>query len=97
MKFSKDISKAVTQVMALFQKQLCCSSNRATTICRQAAENLRQVLVRHSRGDVITEIKVQFVPPTMCRLTAEKIWLDIIFDCKGIKIFPPLKQFDYKV
>lgn len=69
MKFSKDISKAVTSVMALFQKQLCCSSNKATTICGQAAESLRRVPVRHNREGVATESKVQFVPPTMCRLT----------------------------
>ena len=72
MKFSKDISKAVTSVMALFQKQLCCSSNKATTICGQAAESLRRVPVRHNREGVATESKVQFVPPTMCRLTYEK-------------------------
>ena len=73
MKFSKDISKAVTSVMALFQKQLCCSSNKATTICGQAAESLRRVPVRHNREGVATESKVQFVPPTMCRLTE---WLN---------------------
>ena len=67
------------------------------TICGQAAESLRRVPVQHGWEGVATEIKVQFVPPTMCRLTAEKIWLDIIFNCKGIKIFSPLKQFDYKV
>ena len=33
MKFSKYISKAVTPVMALFQKQHGCLSNKATTIC----------------------------------------------------------------
>lgn len=33
MKFSKYISKAVTPVMALFQKQHSCLSNKATTIC----------------------------------------------------------------
>ena len=69
MKFSKYIFKAVTPVMALFQKQLCCSSNKATTICGHSAESLRQMPIRHSRGGVITEIKVRFVPPTMCRLT----------------------------
>ena len=73
MKFSKDISKAVTSVMALFQKQLCCSSNKATTICGQAAESLRRVPVRHNREGVATESKVQFVPPTMCRLTVFRL------------------------
>ena len=33
MKFSKYISKAVTQVMALFQKQRSWLSNKVTTIC----------------------------------------------------------------
>ncbi len=61
MKFSKDISKAVTSVMALFQKQLCC------------AESLRRVPVRHNREGVATESKVQFVPPTMCRLTVFRL------------------------
>lgn len=73
MKFSKDISKAVTSVMALFQKQLCCSSNKATTIYGQAAESLRRVPVQHNREGVATESKVQFVPPTMCRLTINQL------------------------
>ena len=97
MKFSKYISKAVTPVMALFQKQHSCLSNKATTICGYSVCSLRQVPVRHNRGGKSTENKVRLAPPTMCRLTAEKIWLDIIFNCKGIKIFSPLKQFDYKV
>lgn len=75
MKFSKYISKAVTQVMALFQKQRSCLSNKATTICGQAAESLRRVPVRHGRGGVDTEIKVQFLPPTMCRLTGVRHWI----------------------
>ena len=70
MKFSKYISKAVTQVMSLFQKQHCYPSNKATTICGQSAESLRRVPVRHDREGVATESKVQFVPPTMCRLTS---------------------------
>ena len=69
MKFSKYIFKAVTPVMALFQKQRSCLSNKATTLCGQAAESLRQVPVRHDREGKFAEIKVRFVPPTMCRLT----------------------------
>ena len=72
MKFSKYISKVVTQVMALFQKQHSCFSNKATTICGQAAESLRQVPIRHDREGKFAEIKVRFVPPTMCRLTPIK-------------------------
>ncbi len=71
MRFSKCISKAVTQVMALFQKQRSCLSNKATTICGQAAENLRQVPIRHDREGKFAEIKVRFVPLTMCRLTSK--------------------------
>ena len=69
MKFSKYISKAVTPVMALFQKQHSCPSNKATTICGYSAESLRQVPIRHNRGGNNAEIKMQFAPPTMCRLT----------------------------
>lgn len=69
MKFSKYISKAVTPVMALFQKQHGCLSNKATTICGYSVCSLRQVPVRHNRGGKSTENKVRFAPPTMCRLT----------------------------
>lgn len=70
MKFSKYVFKAVTPVIALFQKQHSCSSNRATTICGKPAESLRQVPIRHNRIGVSTEIKARFVPSTMCRLTS---------------------------
>ena len=70
MKFSKYISKAVTPVMALFQKQHSCLSNKATTICGYSVCSLRQVPVRHNRGGKSTENKVRFAPPTMCRLTS---------------------------
>lgn len=92
MKFSKDISKAVTSVMALFQKQLCCSSNKATTICGQAAESLRRVPVRHNREGVATESKVQFVPPTMCRLTFKHIYF--IKPCILCNFNKSLKKFN---
>ena len=69
MKFLKYISKAVTPVMALFQKQHSCLSNKATTICGHSARSLRQIPVRHNRGGKSTENKVRFAPPTMCRLT----------------------------
>ena len=46
-----------------------CLSNKATTICGQAAESLRQGPVRHDRDSKFAEIKVRFAPPTMCRLT----------------------------
>lgn len=73
MKFSKYISKAVTPVMALFQKQHSCLSNKATTICGYSVCSLRQVPVRHNRGGKSTENKVRLAPPTMCRLT---VWTD---------------------
>ena len=72
MKFSKYISKAVTPVMALFQKQHSCLSNKATTICGYSVCSLRQVPVRHNRGGKSTENKVRLAPPTMCRLTFER-------------------------
>lgn len=75
MKFSKYISKAATQVMTLFQKQRSYLSKKATTICGQAAENLRQVSIRHGREGDATKIKVQFVPPTMCRQTMYRLLL----------------------
>ena len=73
MKFSKYISKAVTPVMALFQKQHGCLSNKATTICGYSVCSLRQVPVRHNRGGKSTENKVRFAPPTMCRLTLKHL------------------------
>ena len=72
MKFSKYISKAVTPVMALFQKQHSCLSNKATTICGYSVCSLRQVPVRHNRGGKSTENKVRLAPPTMCRLTSNR-------------------------
>ena len=72
MKFSKYISKAVTPVMALFQKQHSCLSNKATTICGYSVCSLRQVPVRHNRGGKSTENKVRLAPPTMCRLTPKR-------------------------
>ena len=80
MKFSKYISKAVTPVMALFQKQHGCLSNKATTICGYSVCSLRQVPVRHNRGGKSTENKVRFAPPTMCRLTSSRIAQLTIFD-----------------
>lgn len=56
MKFSKYISKAVTQIMTLFQKQCSCLSNKATTICGQAADSLRQVPIQHDREGKFAEI-----------------------------------------
>ncbi len=74
MKFSKYISKAVTPVMALFQKQHSCLSNKATTICGYSVCSLRQVPVRHNRGGKSTENKVRLAPPTMCRLTSARLY-----------------------
>lgn len=86
MKFSKYISKAVTPVMALFQKQHSCLSNKATTICGYSVCSLRQVPVRHNRGGKSTENKVRLAPPTMCRLTFDQeapqyIVSNTIIDC----------------
>ena len=69
MKFSMFNSKVMTHVMALFQKQEFCLSNKATTKCGQTAENLPQVPVRHNRVGGFTENKMRLPPTTMCRLT----------------------------
>lgn len=69
MKFSMCISKVMASVMTLFQKQDSCFSNKATTACGQAAENLRQIPIRHNRASNFTENKVRLTPTTMCRRT----------------------------
>lgn len=69
MKFSKYISKAVTPVMALFQKQ-------HRLLFKHGYDNLRSFRTEfaedagtaHRRGDN-TEIKMRLLPPTMCRQT----------------------------
>lgn len=93
MRFSKYISKAVTQVMALFQKQRSCLSNKATTICGQAAENLRQVPIRHDREDKFAEIKVRFVPPTMCRLTPDDGTISVMDNMVRMSEIKTLKEY----
>lgn len=94
MKFSKYISKAVTPVMALFQKQHSCLSNKATTICGYSVCSLRQVPVRHNRGGKSTENKVRLAPPTMCRLTALLRTHKAILKCGFARI--PLANFGHK-
>jgi len=89
MKFSKYISKAVTPVMALFQKQHGCLSNKATTICGHSAQNLRQVPGRHHRRGKSTENKVRFAPPTMCRLTDKE---EKILENQQILILPIVRN-----
>ena len=84
MKFSKYISKAVTPVMALFQKQHSCLSNKATTICGYSVCSLRQVPVRHNRGGKFTENKVRLAPPTMCRLTAREVLHELIISSAAL-------------
>ena len=99
MKFSKYISKAVTPVMALFQKQHGCLSNKATTICGYSVCSLRQVPVRHNRGGKSTENKVRFAPPTMCRLTNKHTSKDYCFQtlpCKKVCKCPISQRTDFK-
>ena len=67
--FKVQFTKAVTVVMALFEKQESCLSNKTTTACGHPADNLRSPTGLCNRGGKSTEIKVRFVPPTMCRLT----------------------------
>ena len=66
MMFSKYISKTVTPVMTLFQKQ-------PRLPFKQDYDYLRQVPIRHSRGGNNSEFNVQFVPPTMRRLTSNTL------------------------
>lgn len=67
--FNVQFTKAVTVVMALFQKQESCLSNKATTACGCLGDSLLLPTELHSRGGRTTENKVLFMPPTMCRLT----------------------------
>ena len=74
MKFSKYCLKAVTFLSwPYFKSSTSCFSNKATTICGYPADNLRQLPVRHNRGGVSAEIKVQFSPPVICRLTLYRL------------------------
>ena len=94
MKFSKYISKAVTPVMALFQKQHGCLSNKATTICGYSVCSLRQVPVRHNRGGKSTENKVRFAPPTMCRLTHNVICISYAWNTSFQEFLVELIEVD---
>ena len=67
--FKVQFTKAVTVVMALFQKQESCLSNKTTTMCGCSANSLRSPTGLRNRGGRSPENKVLFVPPTMCRLT----------------------------
>ena len=67
--FKVQFTKAVTVVMALFQKQETCLSNKATTMCGCSAHSLQSSTELYSRGGRNTENKVLFAPPTICRLT----------------------------
>lgn len=71
--FKVQFTKAVTIVMALFQKQDSCLSNKATTMCRYPADNLRPPTGPRNRGNRNAENKVLFVPPAMCRLTSNHL------------------------
>ena len=76
--FKVQFTKAVTIVMALFQKQESCLSNKATTMCSCPSDSLRSTTGLHSRGGRTTENKVLLVPPTMCRLTlCHGNWIEI--------------------
>lgn len=67
--FNIQFTKAVTVVMALFQKQESCLSNKTTTVCGCPGNSLQLPTGLHSQGGRHPENKVLFVPPTMCRLT----------------------------
>lgn len=59
----------MTLVMALFQKQVNCPSNKATTICGQTGWSLRLIPIRHNLIGTFTENKLRLTPTIMCRRT----------------------------
>ena len=62
MKFSMYLSKAVAFVIALFQKQFICLSNKPTTLYGRTGDSLRSPTGLHSLGGISTEFKVRFAP-----------------------------------
>jgi putative membrane protein len=86
MKFSMYLSKAVAFVIALFQKQFICLSNKPTTLCGRTGDSLRSPTGLHSLGGISTEFKVRFAPPTVCRRT---IWNNINIPNKFSKLYNP--------
>lgn len=60
----------MTLVMALFQKQVNCPSDKAITMCGTTNRTMRLMPVRHNRIGTFAENKLRLVPTTMCRLTS---------------------------
>ena len=69
MKFSRYSSKVMAYVMALFQRQHFCLSNKTTTMCGCPARIVRLLPIRHDRIGEFTENKMRLAPTLMCRLT----------------------------
>lgn len=59
----------MTLVMALFQKQVNCPSDKAITMCGTTDRAMRLMPVRHNRIGTFAENKLRLVPTTMCRRT----------------------------
>ena len=57
-------------VIALFQKQHFCLSNKPTTACGCTGKNVQSPARLCNRGGIIAEINLRFAPPTMCRRTS---------------------------
>ena len=70
MKFSRYSSKVMAYVMALFQRQHFCLSNKTTTMCGCPARIVRLLPIRHDRIGEFTENKMRLAPTLMCRLTS---------------------------
>lgn len=78
------------EVIALFQKQQCCSSNKATTMYRQAGKNVRQFPARHDRVGDSRKNNMRFEPTTVCRRTINSPFVSISIVCelsKYIELF----------
>ena len=59
----------MTLVMALFQKQVNCPSDKAITMCGTTDRAMRLMPVRHNRIGTFAENKLRLAPTTMCRRT----------------------------
>ena len=78
------------EVIALFQKQQRCSSNKATTMYRQAGKNVRQFPARHDRAGDSRKNNMRFAPTTVCRRTINSPFVSISIVCelsKYIELF----------
>ena len=81
----------MTLVMALFQKQVNCPSDKAITMCGTTDRAMRLMPVRHNRIGTFAENKLRLVPTTMCRRTL--YMPDYKNEPAGIKQLMPWSEF----